>query len=129
MMSLPSRVPLSLTWGGVSKSVTAYWFQYESNPELNSNAYDVASQLVNENFPGLFGSERLVQQVVESVLHATCNLDEMVQVEGNHPAPPPGGAIPAPSRDGEKEGKLRGGRGHSHTNTSTLLMISGSVEV
>eukprot|EP00731_Ephydatia_muelleri_P024945 Em0017g28a len=101
--NLPLKVPLSLTWGGISKTVTAYWFQYESNPELNSNAYDVASQLVNENFPGQFGSERLVQQVVESVLHATSNLDEMSQVEGNHPAPPPGTSVPAPSKDGEKE--------------------------
>eukprot|EP00731_Ephydatia_muelleri_P024943 Em0017g26a len=79
--NLPLKVPLSLTWGGISKTVTAYWFQYESNLELNSNAYDVASQLVNENFPGQPGIERLVQQVAESVLHATSNLD--------NPSPPP----------------------------------------
>ena len=31
----------------------AYWFQHEiSDPSLNSNAYDVARQLVNKHFPG-----------------------------------------------------------------------------
>ena len=85
--------------------MTAYWFQYESDPELNSNAYDLASQLVNENFPGQFGSERLVQQVVESVLQATSNQEGMVQVEGNHPAPLPDTSTShSHSLDGEKEG-------------------------
>ena len=67
----------------------------------------MASQLVNENFPGQFGSERLVQQVVESVLQATSHQEGMVQVEGNHPAPPPGVPGPAQSHDGEKEGRGR----------------------
>ena len=34
-------------------TMEAYWFQYEvSDPSLNSNAYDVARELVNKHFPG-----------------------------------------------------------------------------
>ena len=44
------------------------WFQGETNTALNSNAYDIASALVQKHFPGEFGSEKLVQQVVETIL-------------------------------------------------------------
>ena len=33
--------------------------------------YDVAAKLVQQHFPGEFGSERLVQKVVDSILRQT----------------------------------------------------------
>ena len=52
-------------------SETVYWFQYEQDPSLNSNVYDVAAKLVQKHFPGEFGSERLVQKVVDIILRQT----------------------------------------------------------
>jgi len=46
------RIPLSLTWAGRTVQITAYWFQYESEPERNSNVYEVAQKAVTDNFPG-----------------------------------------------------------------------------
>ena len=79
------RVPLTLTWKNLSKKIEVYWFQHESDPQRNSNVYEVAQKAVNDNFPGEFGSERLVQQVVDSIL-ATTELRENIQmVKGQHP--------------------------------------------
>lgn len=63
--------PISLEWGGKTVTETVYWFQYEQDPSLNSNVYDVASKLVQKHFPGEFGSERLVQKVVDIILRQT----------------------------------------------------------
>ena len=84
------RVPLTLTWKNISKKIDIYWFQYESDPSRNSNVYEVAQKVVNDNFPGEFGSERLVQQVVDSILASTELRENLQQVKGQHPteAPP-----------------------------------------
>ena len=101
------RVPLTLTWKNISKKIDIYWFQYESDPARNSNVYEVAQKVVNDNFPGEFGSERLVQQVVDSILASTELRENLQQVKGQHPAteapPPPQGM----------EGVAVGGRGGS----------------
>lgn len=60
-----------MEWGGKTVSETVYWFQYERDPSLNSNVYDVATKLVQKHFPGEFGSERLVQKVVDIILRQT----------------------------------------------------------
>ena len=60
-----------MEWGGKTVSETVYWFQYERDLSLNSNVYDVATKLVQRHFPGEFGSERLVQKVVDIVLRQT----------------------------------------------------------
>ena len=39
------RYPLKLTWKGQQKVVKIHWFQYESDPSLNSNMYEVASKV------------------------------------------------------------------------------------
>ena len=65
------RFPISLEWGGQTISETVNWFQYEEDPTLNSNVYDVAEKLVQQHFPGEFGSERLVQKVVDIILRQT----------------------------------------------------------
>ncbi len=62
-----------------------HWFQYESDPELNSNVYQVASKVVSDKFPGEFGSERLIQQVVDQILKVTASKTPMEQVAGQHP--------------------------------------------
>ena len=69
------RFPITLEWAGQSVHETVYWFQHEPNPEANSNVYDVATRLVQKHFPGEFGSERLVQKVVDIILRRTASKD------------------------------------------------------
>ena len=71
ILIFPCRFPVLLEWGGQTFRENAYWFQYENDPSLNSNVYDVASNLVQKHFPGEFGSERLVQKVVDILLRYT----------------------------------------------------------
>ncbi|KAJ3596497.1 hypothetical protein NHX12_002904 [Muraenolepis orangiensis] len=85
---LPEAFPITLEWGGHVVRETVYWFQYEVDTALNSNVYDVAMKLVTKHFPGEFGSEILVQKVVNTILHHTAkkNPDEYnpVSVDGAH---------------------------------------------
>ena len=46
------RIPLSLIWANRTVPLTVHWFQRESDPERNSNVYEVAQKAVNDNFPG-----------------------------------------------------------------------------
>uniref|UniRef100_A0A4W3GDQ5 Deubiquitinating protein VCPIP1 n=2 Tax=Callorhinchus milii TaxID=7868 RepID=A0A4W3GDQ5_CALMI len=86
--SLPEAFPITLEWNGRVVRETVYWFQYESELPLNSNVYDVAMKLVTKHFPGEFGSEILIQKVVNTILHHTAkkNPDDYtpVTVEGAH---------------------------------------------
>uniref|UniRef100_A0A1A8LZT1 ubiquitinyl hydrolase 1 n=1 Tax=Nothobranchius pienaari TaxID=704102 RepID=A0A1A8LZT1_9TELE len=86
--NLPEAFPITLEWGGRVVRETVYWFQYETDPTLNSNVYDVAMKLVTKHFPGEFGSEILVQKVVNTILHHTAkkNPDEYnpVSIDGAH---------------------------------------------
>ncbi|KAM8839277.1 LOW QUALITY PROTEIN: deubiquitinating protein VCPIP1 [Synchiropus picturatus] len=69
--NLPEAFPITLEWGGRVVRETVHWFQYEADAALNSNVYDVAMRLVTKHFPGEFGSEILVQKVVNTILHHT----------------------------------------------------------
>ncbi|KAM4027858.1 deubiquitinating protein VCPIP1 [Anomaloglossus baeobatrachus] len=86
--NLPEAFPITLEWGGRVVRETVYWFQYESDASLNSNVYDVAMKLVTKHFPGEFGSEILVQKVVNTILHQTAkkNPDDYtpVAIDGAH---------------------------------------------
>ncbi|KAM6989391.1 LOW QUALITY PROTEIN: deubiquitinating protein VCPIP1 [Tautogolabrus adspersus] len=86
--NLPEAFPITLEWGGRVVRETVYWFQYEGDVALNSNVYDVAMKLVTKHFPGEFGSEILVQKVVNTILHHTAkkNPDEYnpVSIDGAH---------------------------------------------
>ncbi|XP_029929955.1 deubiquitinating protein VCIP135 [Myripristis murdjan] len=86
--NLPEAFPITLEWGGRVVRETVYWFQYETDAALNSNVYDVAMKLVTKHFPGEFGSEILVQKVVNTILHHTAkkNPDEYnpVSIDGAH---------------------------------------------
>ncbi|CAL8347622.1 unnamed protein product [Merluccius merluccius] len=85
---LPEAFPITLEWAGRVVRETVYWFQYEVDVALNSNVYDVAMKLVTKHFPGEFGSEILVQKVVNTILHHTAkkNPDEYnpVSIAGAH---------------------------------------------
>ncbi|MBN3309692.1 VCIP1 protein, partial [Amia calva] len=86
--NLPEAFPITLEWGGRVVRETVYWFQYETDASLNSNVYDVAMKLVTKHFPGEFGSEILVQKVVNTILNHTAkkNPDEYnpVAIDGAH---------------------------------------------
>ncbi|XP_029447266.1 deubiquitinating protein VCIP135 isoform X2 [Rhinatrema bivittatum] len=86
--NLPEAFPITLEWGGRVVRETVYWFQYESDVSLNSNVYDVSMKLVTKHFPGEFGSEILVQKVVNTILHQTAkkNPDDYtpVNIDGAH---------------------------------------------
>ncbi|XP_039610533.1 deubiquitinating protein VCPIP1 [Polypterus senegalus] len=86
--NLPEAFPITLEWSGRVVRETVYWFQYESDTSLNSNVYDVAMKLVTKHFPGEFGSEILVQKVVNTILNHTAkkNPDEYtpVAIDGAH---------------------------------------------
>ncbi|XP_061425634.1 deubiquitinating protein VCPIP1 isoform X2 [Lethenteron reissneri] len=68
---LPEELPVTLEWGGSTVHEIVYWFQHESDASLNSNAYAEATKLVAKHFPGEFGSELLVQKVVNAILRQT----------------------------------------------------------
>ncbi|XP_032815417.1 deubiquitinating protein VCPIP1 isoform X2 [Petromyzon marinus] len=68
---LPEELPVTLEWGGSTVREIVYWFQHESDASLNSNAYAEATKLVAKHFPGEFGSELLVQKVVNAILRQT----------------------------------------------------------
>ncbi|EDO31070.1 predicted protein, partial [Nematostella vectensis] len=69
--NLPEVIPVTLEWGGKAVKETVHWFQNERDVSMNSNVYAVASKLVQKYFPGEFGSERLVQKVVDTILRQT----------------------------------------------------------
>ncbi|CAL1580650.1 unnamed protein product [Knipowitschia caucasica] len=100
--NLPEAFPITLEWGGRVVRETVYWFQHEMEPALNSNVYDVAMKLVTKHFPGEFGSEVLVQKVVNTILHHTAkkNPDEYnpVNIDGAHaPRAAPEGPTESPT--------------------------------
>ncbi|XP_023229594.1 deubiquitinating protein VCIP135-like [Centruroides sculpturatus] len=69
--SIPQQLPIILEWNDKVIHEIVTWFQYESDAALNSNVYDVASEVVQKHFPGAFGSERLIQRVVHQILEQT----------------------------------------------------------
>ncbi|CAG5118485.1 unnamed protein product, partial [Candidula unifasciata] len=67
----PIQLPVVMEWRDRRVETKVLWFQDEEDPSLNSNVYSIAMNLVQENFPGEFGSERLVQKVVDQILRQT----------------------------------------------------------
>ncbi|XP_005171450.1 deubiquitinating protein VCPIP1 [Danio rerio] len=106
--NLPEAFPITLEWAGRVVRETVYWFQYEIDPTLNSNVYDVTMRLVTKHFPGEFGSEILVQKVVNTILHHTAkkSQDEYnpVAIEGAH-----------------VQNKVDGGESSAHPPTKIIL--------
>ena len=69
--NLPIKIPIRLEWEGEEVDDVVYWFQNESDPSLNSNAYAIAQAKVQEHFPGSFGSERLNQNITDRIFQFT----------------------------------------------------------
>ena len=55
------------------------WFQDDSNPSLNSNAYEIAGKIVNEFFPGDFGSESIIRGVVDMLIKRVNYVNSQMQ--------------------------------------------------
>ena len=49
---LISRLPVPLDWGRKQSVDFVRWWENESDPALNSNAYQVAQELIQKHFPG-----------------------------------------------------------------------------
>ncbi|XP_075228890.1 deubiquitinating protein VCPIP1-like isoform X2 [Lycorma delicatula] len=67
----PQNIPVVLSWNGRTVSDTVQWFQFESQSQLNSNVYHVATVLLQKHFPGEFGSETLHNSIVSQILERT----------------------------------------------------------
>jgi len=46
------QIPVVMTWKGREATDVIAWFQYECDPSLNSNVFQVASYVVQKHFPG-----------------------------------------------------------------------------
>ncbi|XP_071853755.1 deubiquitinating protein VCPIP1-like isoform X2 [Apostichopus japonicus] len=100
--NMPLMISVPLNWKNESFSEEVAWFQNESDTSMNSNAYDVASKLVQQYFPTDFGSETLVKQIVDVILEKTAkstpefkppSLQDMQSMTS-----PPGSQSPSPSK-------------------------------
>uniref|UniRef100_A0A1B6F1W1 OTU domain-containing protein n=1 Tax=Cuerna arida TaxID=1464854 RepID=A0A1B6F1W1_9HEMI len=87
----PLEIPVVLQWNGVTVADIVHWFQYESQRHLNSNAYQIASFLLQKHFPGEFGSEHLHHSIVQQILDQVKDL------------PPPPKSPDPPEVEMEKE--------------------------
>jgi len=85
----PDLIPVMMTWKGREAMEIIAWFQYEGDPKLNSNVYQVASYVVQKHFPGEFGSERLIQKVVTQILELSKLLDAKRKQSGSSAAQVP----------------------------------------
>lgn len=85
--NLPSKIPVTFEWEGKKREDIIYWFQNESDTSLNSNAFDLAQKVVHKHFPGEFGSERVVQKVVDQIFRETTKFKPKLD-EKKSPAPP-----------------------------------------
>lgn len=85
----PDSIPVMMTWCGREATEIIPWFQYEGDPKLNSNVYQVAAYVVQKHFPGEFGSERLVQKVVTQILELSKLLDAKRKQSGSSAAEVP----------------------------------------
>ncbi|XP_043221105.1 deubiquitinating protein VCPIP1-like [Amphibalanus amphitrite] len=73
--SPPLVFPVTLRWGSRVIGEKVAWFEGESDPALNSNVYQTANQIIVKHFPGVFGIETLVKQVVDQILEQTKSLE------------------------------------------------------
>lgn len=67
-----------MNWKNESYAEEIAWFQNESDPAMDSNAYRVASQLVQKYFPADFGSETLVKQIVDIILEKVSQTSTLI---------------------------------------------------
>lgn len=73
--------PIILEYSEKTILETVHWFQNESDPFLNSNAFEVAGELVQKHFPG-FGTNVLESKVVDIILKRTTTKTSNLSNEG-----------------------------------------------
>ncbi|KAI6647342.1 Deubiquitinating protein [Oopsacas minuta] len=66
--NVPLEIPIRLEFNQRQVDTKVAWFQDDSDPNLNSNAYDIAGKIVNEYYPGEFGSESIIRGVVDMLI-------------------------------------------------------------
>lgn len=54
------QIPVMMAWKGREATEVIAWFQYESDPSLNSNVFHVASCVVQKHFPGTGQRSRVI---------------------------------------------------------------------
>ncbi|XP_070199281.1 deubiquitinating protein VCPIP1-like isoform X3 [Littorina saxatilis] len=72
----PRELQVPLEWGGKKVVEVVQWWENESDPQLNSNAYQEAQTLIQKHFPGEFGIELLEQKIVAAILRLTAIKEE-----------------------------------------------------
>lgn len=72
----PREIAVPLEWNGKTHLEFVNWWENESDPQLNSNVYQIAQDLVLKYFPGEFGIERLQQKIVAVILRMTASKDK-----------------------------------------------------
>lgn len=77
--NLPKKIPVTLEWNSQKKEDVVFWFQNESEPSNNSNAFELSQKIVQKHFPGEFGSERVVQKVAEQIFKETTKHEKLLQ--------------------------------------------------
>lgn len=75
--NMPEMIPVAIEWNGKTIKEKIAWFQNESDPSLNSNAFKIASCLVEQHFPAEFGTRRVEDKIVEQILEATKKPEEL----------------------------------------------------
>lgn len=98
----PNIFKVPLVWKGQTIEEDVVWFERDSDPALNSNAFKIAESLVNKHFSGEFGTEQLVQKVVESILQNTASKEPSFQ-------PPSLTDMPSTSQSGSGSSPHHGG--------------------
>ncbi|XP_065191059.1 deubiquitinating protein VCPIP1-like [Sycon ciliatum] len=86
--NFPYRFEVVLDWNDTRIPVMVDWFDNESDPEYNSNAYKIASELVNKHFPADFGSTRLMERVVQQIFRKVESNEKRTKVQQMEQDPP-----------------------------------------
>ncbi|XP_064634580.1 deubiquitinating protein VCPIP1-like isoform X2 [Lineus longissimus] len=124
--NLPEVFPISLEWTGKVIVEKVVWWQYETDTSLNSNVFEVAQELVQKHFPGEFGSERLVQKVVDTILQQTALKPEMSESACSNLGPDP---MDTGWRDDTASKIILTGHAHKSIHKEQLTMSETEKEI
>lgn len=71
----PIRVPVLTMHGTTRVSTMVQWFEGESDPALNSNAHQLASDIARRFLPGEFNTHATQQRIVDQILDYLAKLE------------------------------------------------------
>ncbi|XP_029651121.1 deubiquitinating protein VCIP135 [Octopus sinensis] len=72
---LPEIFTIPLKCKQRTVNATVEWFQQESDSSYNSNAFQVAEEILQKHFPGEFLSKLLIQYVADQLLQITADIN------------------------------------------------------